>query len=221
MQMQKTVRKGGVFKYALFLAVYAVTILILPRILHSAVFQVVMYIILGAAALAISIPELKEAGRSWKEHPVKNMLWILGAFVLTQVIDNVLIIPYGLLYADREQSMNEGNIQAAAQQVTPVVFVIATAILGPIVEETVFRLILVLKGGSIVPKALAVAISSIAFGMIHMHAFTLPEMLYVLPHIGGGVLWSVLLLKQKNITQLYAIHILTNLPGIIYLVTSL
>ena len=221
MQMQKTVRKGGVLKYALFLAVYAVTILILPRILHSAVFQAVMYIILGAAALAISIPELKEAGRSWKEHPVKNMLWILGAFVLTQVIDNILIIPYGLLYADQAETMNEGNIANAAQQVTPVVFVIATAILGPIVEETVFRLILALKGGSIVPKALAVAISSIAFGMIHMHAFTLPEMLYVLPHIGGGVLWSVLLLKQKNITQLYVIHILTNLPGIIYLVTSL
>ena len=174
-----------------------------------------MYIILGAAALAISIPELKEAGRSWKEHPVKNMLWILGAFVLTQVIDNVLIIPYGLLYADREQSMNEGNIQAAAQQVTPVVFVIATAILGPIVEETVFRLILVLKGGSIVPKALAVAISSIAFGMIHMHAFTLSEFLYILQHIGCGVLMAVLLLKQKNITLVYAIHILINLPAVI------
>jgi len=219
--MQKTVRKGGVLKYALFLAVYAVTILILPRILHSAVFQAVMYIILGAAALAISIPELKEAGRSWKEHPVKNMLWILGAFVLTQVIDNVLIIPYGLLYADQAETMNEGNIANAAQQVTPAVFVIALGVLGPIVEETVFRLILTYKGSTIVPKILAVTISSLAFGMIHMHAFTLPELLSVLPHIGGGVLWSVLLLKQKNITQLYVIHILTNLPGIIYLVTSL
>ena len=221
MQMQKTVRKGGVLKYAFFLAVYAVTILILPRILHSAVFQAVMYIILGAAALAISIPELKEAGRSWKEHPVKNMLWILGAFVLTQVIDNVLIIPYGLLYADQAETMNEGNIANAAQQVTPAVFVIALGVLGPIVEETVFRLILTYKGSNIVPKILAVTISSLAFGMIHMHAFTLPELLSVLPHIGGGVLWSVLLLKQKNITQLYVIHILTNLPGIIYLVTSL
>ena len=221
MQMQKTVRKGGVLKYALFLAVYAVTILILPRILHSAVFQAAMYIILGAAALAISIPELKEAGRSWKEHPVKNMLWILGAFVLTQVIDNVLIIPYGLLYADQAETMNEGNIANAAQQVTPAVFVIALGVLGPIVEETVFRLILTYKGSTIVPKILAVTISSLAFGMIHVHAFTLPELLSVLPHIGGGVLWSVLLLKQKNITQLYVIHILTNLPGIIYLVTSL
>ncbi len=208
-------------KYALFLAVYAVTILILPRILHSAVFQAVMYIILGAAALAISIPELKEAGRSWKEHPVKNMLWILGAFVLTQVIDNLLIIPYGLLYADQAETMNEGNIANAAQQVTPAVFVIALGVLGPIVEETVFRLILTYKGSTIVPKILAVTISSLTFGMIHMHAFTLPELLSVLPHIGGGVLWSVLLLKQKNITQLYVIHILTNLPGIIYLVTSL
>lgn len=221
MQMQKTVRKGGVLKYALFLAVYAVTILILPRILHSAVFQAVMYIILGAAALAISIPELKEAGRSWKEHPVKNMLWILGAFVLTQVIDNLLIIPYGLLYADQAETMNEGNIANAAQQVTPAVFVIALGVLGPIVEETVFRLILTYKGSTIFPKILAVTISSLVFGMIHMHAFTLPELLSVLPHIGGGVLWSVLLLKQKNITQLYVIHILTNLPGIIYLVTSL
>lgn len=221
MQMQKTVRKGGVLKYALFLAVYAVTILILPRILHSAVFQAVMYIILGAAALAISIPELKEAGRSWKEHPVKNMLWILGAFVLTQVVDNLLIIPYGLLYADQAETMNEGNIANAAQQVTPAVFVIALGVLGPIVEETVFRLILTYKGSTIVPKILAVTISSLAFGMIHVHAFTLPELLSVLPHIGGGVLWSVLLLKQKNIAQLYVIHILTNLPGIIYLVTSL
>lgn len=221
MQMQKTVRKGGVLKYALFLAVYAVTILILPRILHSAVFQAVMYIILGAAALVISIPELKEAGRSWKEHPVKNMLWILGAYVATQVIDNLLIIPYGLLYADQAETMNEGNIANAAQQVTPAVFVIALGVLGPIVEETVFRLILTYKGSTIVPKILAVTISSLAFGMIHMHAFTLPELLSVLPHIGGGVLWSVLLLKKKNITQLYVIHILTNLPGIIYLVTSL
>ena len=219
--MQKTVRKGGVLKYALFLAVYAVTILILPRILHSAVFQAVMYIILGAAALVISIPELKEAGRSWKEHPVKNMLWILGAYVATQVIDNLLIIPYGLLYADQAETMNEGNIANAAQQVTPAVFVIALGVLGPIVEETVFRLILTYKGSTIVPKILAVTISSLAFGMIHMHAFTLPELLSVLPHIGGGVLWSVLLLKKKNITQLYVIHILTNLPGIIYLVTSL
>ena len=221
MQMQKTVRKGGVLKYALFLAVYAVTILILPKILHSAVFQAVMYIILGAAALAISIPELKEAGRSWKEHPVKNMLWILGAFVLTQVIDNVLIIPYGLLYADQESTMNESNIAGAAQQVTPVVFVIALGVLGPIVEETVYRLILTYKGSTIVPKILAVTISSLAFGMIHMHAFTLPELLSILPHIGGGVFLSILMLKQKNITLLYAVHILMNLPGLIFLVMTL
>ena len=34
MQMQKTVRKGGVLKYALFLAVYAVGILVIPKIIH-------------------------------------------------------------------------------------------------------------------------------------------------------------------------------------------
>jgi membrane protease YdiL (CAAX protease family) len=180
-----------------------------------------MYIILGVAGIVISLPEIKEGGRLWKEHPVKNMLWVLIAYVATQVVDNLLIIPYGLLYADQESTMNESNIAVAAQQVTPVVFVIALGVLGPIVEETVYRLILTYKGSAIVPKILAVTISSLAFGLIHLHAFTLPEFLSILPHIGGGVFLSILMLKQKNVILLYAVHILINLPGLIFLVMSI
>ena len=219
--MQKTVLRGGLLKYVLFLIVYVVTIYTVPKLIHAQIFQIVMYIILGFVGLAISVPELKEAGRSWKEHPFKNLLWIAGAYILTQVTDNLLIIPYGLLYADRVATMNESNIASVAQIVTPVIFVLATGVFGPIVEETVFRFILVLKAGGIFPKILVVAVSSLAFGIIHMHAVTLPEFLSVLPHIGGAVIWSVLVLMKKNITLLYAVHILTNLPGIIQLAMSL
>ncbi len=78
------------------------------------------------------------------------------------------------------------------QNVNPVLFIIDAGILGPVTEETVFRNILVSKAGSIFPKVLMVILSSIAFGMIHMHAFTL-----------------------SNITLVYAIHILINLPAVI------
>ena len=39
----------------------------------------------------------------------------------------------------------------------------------------------------------------------------LAELLFVLPHIFSGVLFAILLLKTKNVTLVYIIHILNNL----------
>ena len=207
-----TALKGGKLKYVIFLAIYALFILILPKIVHVQFLQIIMYILLGIAGLIISKEDLKKAGAMWKAHPVKNVLIIVGMLILTVIIDNLFIIPYGLLYAEQASSINESNIAAASQAINPVLMIIACGIMGPIVEETVFRHILVTKAGNIFPKALIVILSSAAFAMIHMHAFTLMELLSVLPHFGTAILWSVLLLKQKNITSVYALHIINNLP---------
>ena len=185
MENEKTARSGGLVKYAVYAGLYVLLILIMPKILNNATYQLIMYVLMGIAGLVLSREDLKEAGRSWKAHPFKNLLLIAGGYILVQIIDNLLI------------------------------FIIAAGILGPVTEETVFRNILVSKAGSIFPKVLMVILSSIAFGMIHMHAFTLSELLYILQHIGCGVLLAVLLLKQKNITLVYAIHILINLPAVI------
>jgi membrane protease YdiL (CAAX protease family) len=215
MENEKTARRGGLVKYAIYLGLYVLLILIMPKILNNATYQLTMYILMGIAGLVLSMEDLKEAGRSWKAHPFKNLLIIAGAYILIQILDNLLVMPYALIFAEQAVSLNENNIAAAAQVVNPVLFIIAAGILGPVTEETVFRNILVSKAGSIFPKVLMVILSSIAFGLIHMHAFTLSELLYVLPHIGTGVLLSVLLLKQKNVTQVFAIHILLNLPSAI------
>ena len=215
MENEKTARSGGLVKYAVYLGLYVLLILIMPKILNNATYQLIMYVLMGIAGLVLSREDLKEAGRSWKAHPFKNLLLIAGGYILVQIIDNLLIIPYALIFAEQGAGLNESNIAYAMQNVNPVLFIIAAGILGPVTEETVFRNILVSKAGSIFPKVLMVILSSIAFGMIHMHAFTLSELLYILQHIGCGVLLAVLLLKQKNITLVYAIHILINLPAVI------
>ena len=97
--------------------------------------------------------------------------------------------------------------------------VLGVGIMGPIVEETVFRSILMRKQGDFIPKAVVVFVSSVLFGMIHLHAFTVPEMLSILPHICFGIAMAILYLKTKNITLVYALHILNNLPAVLMMFT--
>ena len=132
-----------------------------------------------------------------------------------QIIDNIAILPYALIYPDQGGTMNENNIQTALGAVNPLVFILGIGVLGPITEETVFRNILTTKLGRFIPAAVAVIVSSLLFGFIHMHALTVPELLSVLPHIFTGILWSILIIKTKNISLVYALHILNNLPTVI------
>lgn len=215
MVTDNTARKGGMVKYVIFLIAYVFLSKIMSPILHIPNYQPTIYILLGIAGLILSSQDIKEAGKLWKAHPFKNILLVIGAFLLIQIIDNLLLIPYAFLYADQGSSMNEQNIENVLHVANPVIFILGAGILGPIAEETVFRYILVWKSGAKISKIVTVAVSSLLFGMIHMHAFTLSEFLSILPHIGFGVILSILLIKKRNITHCYALHILVNLPSVI------
>lgn len=219
METKNTALKGGMLKCVIFLFCYIVFIKILPYFLHNPNYQCAMYIVMGIAGLLISLPELKEAGASWKAHPVRNVLLIIGGFIVMNIIDNLAIIPYALLYSEQAGSINDSNLEVARQLAEPVLLVLGAGILGPIVEETVFRSILMRKQGDFIPKAVVVFVSSVLFGMIHLHAFTVPEMLSILPHICFGIAMAILYLKTKNITLVYALHILNNLPAVLMMFT--
>ena len=100
METKNTALKGGMVKCVIFLFCYIVFIKILPYFLHNPNYQCAMYIVMGIAGLLISLPELKEAGASWKAHPVRNILLIIGGFIVLYIIDNLAIIPYALLYSE-------------------------------------------------------------------------------------------------------------------------
>jgi hypothetical protein len=156
METKNTALKGGMLKCVIFLFCYIVFIKILPYFLHNPNYQCAMYIVMGIAGLLISLPELKEAGASWKAYPVRNVLLIIGGFIVMNIIDNLAIIPYALLYSEQAGSINDSNLEVARQLAEPVVLVLGAGILGPIVEETVFRSILMRKQGDFIPKAVVV-----------------------------------------------------------------
>ena len=151
METKNTALKGGMVKCVIFLFCYIVFIKILPYFLHNPNYQCAMYIVMGIAGLLISLPELKEAGASWKAHPVRNVLLIIGGFIVMNIIDNLATIPYALLYSEQAGSINDSNLEVARQLAEPVLLVLGVGIMGPIVEETVFRSILMRKQGDFRP----------------------------------------------------------------------
>ena len=215
METKETALKGGMVKYVIFLLFYILFNLILIRFVHNSYYQFAVYTVLGITGVILSRNTVKEGCAMWKAHPVKNILIVLGGIVLNYLLDNISVIPYALLYAEQAGNLNDNNIAAAYQAVNPILFAIITGILGPLTEETVFREILTRQASRFVPKAVAVIVSSLLFGVIHMHAITLCEFLAILPHISFGALMAILYLKTKNITPVYILHILNNLPVVL------
>jgi len=215
METKETALKGGMVKYVIFLLFYILFNLILIRFVHNSYYQFAVYTVLGITGVILSRNTVKEGCAMLKAHPVKNILIVLGGIVLMNLLDNIAVIPYALLYAEQAGNLNDNNIAAASQAVNPILFAIISGILGPLTEETVFREILTRQASRFVPKVLAVIVSSLLFGVIHMHAITLCEFLSILPHIFFGALMAILYLKTKNITLVYILHILNNLPVVL------
>ena len=93
--------------------------------------------------------------------------------------------------------------------------VATTVIIGPMVEELIFRKAIF----KLVPlKWLALVISSILFGLLHTISFsyTAIELLIVtLPYIGAGVAFGYVYYKTENIYASYLLHAGLNLLSVL------
>ena len=113
---------------------------------------------------------------------------------------------------------NDSNIGSAMQMVPPVVIVLVLGILGPIVEEMVFRQLLIGLIGRFAPTWVAVVVSSVLFGALHMHSFALSEVLSVIPHAFFGLSCGLLYVKtDRNLLYPASIHCLNNLSAFLTL----
>ena len=89
------------------------------------------------------------------------------------------------------------------------------AFIGPIVEEFFFRQFLIDFLDQYIPGWASLTISSALFGVYHMHALTLSELINVLPHMSLGIVFStVYVLTKRNIIMSSAVHIANNLPAL-------
>lgn len=109
---------------------------------------------------------------------------------------------------------NDSSIGEAMRMFPPIVIVIVLGIVGPIVEEMFFRQFLIGLIGRFAPTWVAVVVSSVLFGALHMRSFALSEVLGVIPHAFFGLGCGLLYVKtDRNLLYPASIHCLNNLSA--------
>ena len=152
--------------------------------------------------------KVKEFLLNWR----KNVKYIIIGFVMILIATFVM----GIFF--QQQGSNQESLSHMQQSSTSIMllcFYIVTIILGPINEEFIFRRILIGEGKKYFPTCLILLVSSIAFGLIHIH--DLKEILLVIPYAITGIILGTVYYKSDNIITSITLHILNNFIGVLLL----
>lgn len=120
--------------------------------------------------------------------------------VLIAIGLDLLPIPQQILEAYEQSSFGLAGNQSA-------VMIIATVILGPIVEEVIFRGLVLSRLRCVFPASVAVIFSSVLFGLTH------GQLLWMAYAFLLGILLSAIAVKTGSILPSLCVHISFNLVG--------
>ena len=215
-------KKGFKLFIILLLAYMAVHVLytkILLRFIDmpmqfSVMLQMISYIVLGSVGVVLFWNELKEGISLWKEHIGKTLCFFVVAYVLDILLSNLAFFPIMLLNPEY-QSLNEHSVAELQGKFPALLLIIALGIMGPVTEEVIFRIApigLTEKKGK---RIMIVLVTAVLFMLVHMHAFTVEEFLYNLPHFVTGLVYGIVMVLSRNVTIPILLHIMNNLPAMV------
>ena len=118
------------------------------------------------------------------------------------------------------QGLNQSNIQSTFQE-QPLLIAVFACVIGPLVEELIFRQTLLRYLRKSLPTWLSIFIVGFAFALTHMHSLDLSEWVGAVGYLGAGLAFSIIYVKEKeNIYYPLLIHMLSNSLSLIILAIS-
>ncbi|ETE07029.1 MULTISPECIES: CPBP family intramembrane glutamic endopeptidase [Streptococcus] len=119
------------------------------------------------------------------------------------------------------QGLNQSNIQSAFQE-QPLLIAVFACVIGPLVEELIFRQTLLRYLRKSLPTWLSIFIVGFAFALTHMHSLDLSEWVGAVGYLGAGLALSIIFVKEKeNIYYPLLVHMLSNSLSLIILAISI
>ena len=150
--------------------------------------------------------------------------WAAGVLALGLVAEMVLGTAGGLasqwlaqVVPQGSQALtNDSNIAAVLTVYPAIVIIAVLGVMGPVVEEVVFRQVLIPLIGGLTRPWVGVVVSSVLFGMLHMSSFQVSEWIGIIPHVCFGLVAGTMFVRTGNNLLFPAtLHVLTNLSGIV------
>ena len=199
---------------------------LLASVMPSAIANYLKYLVYVVLALYGSFLCKDRLIQQWKEirktkrkfffGVLKGLLFLILMTVIFEFVSEMLRQFLGL----DGQSLNQSNLQSTFQE-QPILIAVFACIIGPLMEELLFRQILLRYLRKSLPTWLSIFIVGLAFALIHMHSLSLSEWVGAVGYLGGGLAFSIIYVKEKeNIYYPLLVHMLGNSLSLIILVIS-
>ena len=155
--------------------------------------------------------EIRKTKRKFFFGVLKGWLFLFLMTILFELLSSILRQFLGI----DGQSLNQSNLQSTFQG-QPLLIAVLACIIGPLMEELLFRQILLRYLRKSLPTWLSIFIVGLAFALIHMHSLSLSEWVGAIGYLGAGLAFSIIYVKEKeNIYYPLLVHMLSNSFSII------
>ena len=160
--------------------------------------------------------EVRNSKRKFIFGVLKGWLFLILMTVVFEFVSEMLKQFLGLV----GQGLNQSNLQSNFQD-QPLLIAVFACIIGPLVEELLFRQILLRNLRKSLPTWLSISLVGVAFALIHMHSLDLSEWINAIYYLGGGFAFSIIYVKEKeNIYYPLVVHMIMNSLSYISLALS-
>ena len=160
--------------------------------------------------------EIRKTKRKFFFGVLKGWLFFILMTAIFEFVSEMLKQFLGLV----GQGLNQSNLQSNFQD-QPLLIAVFACIIGPLVEELLFRQILLRNLRKSLPSWLSIFLVGLVFSLTHMHSLSLSEWISAVSYLGGGLVFSIIYVKEKeNIYYPLLVHILGNSLSFMILVIS-
>ena len=160
--------------------------------------------------------EIRKTKRKFFFGVLTGWLFLFLMTVVFEFVSEMLKQFFGLV----GQGLNQSNIQSTFQE-QPILIAVFACVIGPLVEELIFRQTLLRYLRKSLPTWLSIFIVGFAFALTHMHSLDLSEWVGAVGYLGAGLAFSIIYVKEKeNIYYPLLIHMLSNSLSLVILAIS-
>ena len=196
---------------------------LLASLMPSAIANYLVYVVLALYGsflfkdrLIQQWNEIRKTKRKFFFGVFKGWLFLILMTLVFKFVSEMLKQFFGLV----GQGLNQSNIQSTFQE-QPLLLAVFACIIGPLVEELLFRQLLLHYLQKRLPGLLSIILVGLVFALTHMHSLALSEWVSAVDYLGGGLAFSIIYVKEKeNIYYPLVVHMLGNSLSFIILVIS-
>lgn len=152
---------------------------------------------------------------SWgqlKGRILRSLLLLAGVYLAFVLISSLTYMLFDSPV--NEGSVNDLKVYELMLTLPPYLTLPILGVMGPVVEEFIFRYLLIRRLSTRLSVWLCVLLSSTLFGLLHIH--NLADLVHVTPYMVMGLVLGTLYVKSRyNLLLSILFHVFNNLSGLI------